>query len=217
MEFIKSFFIGILLVASLYSPSMFAFARTESGFFALSDGVDALKARLTLIHEAKTSLDLQYYIWHQDETGRLILSALLDAAERGVKVRLLLDDMNLANDRELFRDLDRHPQIEIRLFNPLKYDGTGVSKIARNLELMANFKDKNKRMHNKMLLADGSMAVVGGRNIGDEYFDLKEDESFRDLDMFTEGPISSDLKSTFERYWTNTISVPFYAEGTRNL
>ncbi len=160
----------------------------DSGFFILPDGVDALNMRLTLIREAKRSLDVQYYIWHQDKSGRLILSALLDAAERGVKVRLLLDDMNLAEDRDLFRDLDRHPQVEIRLFNPLKYDGKGLSKIARSVELMVDFKDKNRRMHNKMLLADESMAVMGGRNIGDEYFDLAVDKSFRDLDIYTEGP-----------------------------
>ncbi|RYZ52867.1 MAG: phospholipase D family protein [Proteobacteria bacterium] len=202
------------LISQPASAQVEGAAAVHSGFHPLLDGVDALAGRLTLIREAKHSLDLQYYIWHRDKSGRMVLSALLDAAERGVRVRLLLDDMNLANDRDLFRELDRHPLIEVRLFNPLKYDGTGISKLARAVELMANFSDKNKRMHNKMLLSDGSFAIVGGRNIGDEYFDLKEGESFRDLDMYTEGPIGAVLTKTFEGYWNSPVSVSFYQEGT---
>ncbi|MES2745707.1 MAG: phospholipase D family protein [Bdellovibrionota bacterium] len=208
-----------LLLASLFFispvealPKNSDASLENSGFMILDDGLEALHVRLTLIREAKRSLDLQYYIWHQDKAGKLLLSALLDAAERGVKVRLLLDDMNLGDDRDLYRQLDRHPQVEIRLFNPLKFDGKGISKVARSVELMVDFKDKNRRMHNKMLLADSSMAVLGGRNIGDEYFDLAVDGSFRDLDIFAQGPISEELTQTFDSYWKSENSVPFFSD-----
>lgn len=206
-------FVGVLASLTLILVSPVSAAKeisVESAFLPLTDGIDALKTRLTLINEAKLSLDLQYYIWHRDKTGRLLLSSLLDAAERGVRIRLLLDDMNLAEDRDLFRLVDLHPLIEVRIFNPLKYDGKGLSKIARIVELLLDFRDKNKRMHNKMILADQRFAIVGGRNIGDEYFDLKQDESFRDLDIFAEGPVSVSMAKSFEAFWNNPVSVPFF-------
>jgi putative cardiolipin synthase len=219
MKILQRFLYRLILLSWVLASSGVAKSEglndQKSGFIVLSEGVDAFHARLSLINQAKQSLDLQYYIWHQDKSGRAILSAILDAADRGVHVRLLVDDMNLAKDRDLFRSIDRHPLVEVRLFNPLKYDGTGLSKVARAIELMLDFQDKNRRMHNKMLLADRSRAILGGRNIGDEYFDLKENESFRDLDLYTEGPISDDLTATFESYWNNPISCPFYKEGTK--
>ncbi len=185
----------------------------RSGFLPLIAGSDAYDARAALTKTAVTSLDLQYYIWHRDKTGLALLSSLLDAAERGVRVRLLLDDINLGEDREFLAALDRHPQIEIRLFNPSSSDGVGLSRVTRNLQLVFDFNQMNRRMHNKVLIADSSYAVIGGRNIGDEYFDLKKDKSFRDLDVLTAGPVAVQLGEIFDDYWNSPLVFGLHAKG----
>jgi len=185
----------------------------ESGFFPLIDGSSAYDARAALASTAVTSLDIQYYIWHRDRTGMALLAELLDAAERGVRVRLLLDDMNLGDDREFLADLDRHPNLEIRIYNPSSSDGQGLSQVTRGLQLVFDFATMNHRMHNKLFIADSSYAVIGGRNIGDEYFDLKKDRSFRDLDVLTAGPVVRDLGKTFDQYWNSKLVYGLHAEG----
>lgn len=191
------------LLPSASSPLSQAFVgrKDESGFLPLIEGSEAFDARIALANTAVTSLDIQYYIWHHDKTGVALLSRILDAAERGVRVRLLLDDMNLGDDREFFEDLDRHPLIEIRLFNPSASDSQGLSTVARGMQMIFDFNEMNRRMHNKVFIADNSVAVIGGRNIGDEYFDLKRDKNFRDLDVLAAGPVVHKLSSTFDSYW----------------
>lgn len=184
----------------------------ESGFLPLIEGSEAFDARVALANTAVTSLDVQYYIWHRDKTGTALLSKLLDAAERGVRVRLLLDDINLGKDREFLKALDQHPLVQIRIFNPLSSDGEGLSVIARNAQLVLDFNEMNRRMHNKVFIADNSVSVIGGRNIGDEYFDLKEDRSFRDLDILAAGKVAKALSKDFDQYWNSPNAYGFHKD-----
>ena len=137
----------------------------ESGFRPLRSGVDALLARIVLAEAAERSLDVQYYIWHDDLTGRHFANALLRAADRGVRVRILLDDVGAQANDETLLSLDAHPNIEIRLFNPV------ASRSFRGLGMLGDFSRVNRRMHNKAFVADNQAAILGGRNIGDEYFE----------------------------------------------
>ncbi|MBC7658924.1 MAG: phospholipase D family protein [Chitinophagaceae bacterium] len=188
-------------------------ARPQSGFLPLIMGSDAFEARVALIESAVTSLDLQYYIWHRDRTGMALWSKVLNAAERGVRVRLLLDDMNLGKDRSFLAQLDRHPNIEIRLYNPTSSDGTGLGAIGRNLQIIFDFDQMNHRMHNKVLVADESFAIVGGRNIGDEYFDLKRDKNFRDLDMLAAGKVCKEFSREFDAFWSSAVTFGLKEDG----
>lgn len=158
--------------------------------------------RMLLIRTAERTLDVQYYIWRRDTTGILLLEALHAAADRGVHVRLLLDDNGTAGlDREL-RALDGHPHIEVRLFNPFKcraHKWTGF---------LTDFSRANRRMHNKSITADARATIVGGRNIGDEYFGATEDVLFVDVDVLAVGPVVNEVAADFERYWTYASSWP---------
>jgi len=138
--------------------------KNQSGIYPLTEGLDAYFARLALIEVAEKSLDVQYYIWHNDETGRLLLYSLLKAADRGVRVRILLDDINSAGIEEQLQIVERHPRIEARLFNPF------AARDFRGLDFLTRFNEVNRRMHNKSLTADNQASIIGGRNIGDEYF-----------------------------------------------
>ena len=135
-------------------------------------GVDALVARMVLAEAAERSLDVQYYIWHDDLTGRLFAHALLRAADRGVRVRILVDDVGTKANDEVLLSLDAHPQIEVRLFNPV------ASRTFRGLGMLSDFSRTNRRMHNKSFVADNQRAVLGGRNIGDEYFEAHGEVDF---------------------------------------
>jgi len=181
----------------------------ESGFAVLESGLDAFVARAALADLAERTLDLQYYIVHGDVSGRLLIGSLFDAAERGVRVRLLIDDWTLADADEALAQLDAHPAIEIRLFNPL----TGRSWVdpARWADLVGDFSRINRRMHNKAWIADNVAAVVGGRNIGDEYFQARDDLDYHDLDLLSVGPVVNALSSSFDRYWNSEFSVPLSA------
>lgn len=176
-----------------------------SGVLLLSDGREAFAARGALARLAERSLDLQYYIWHGDISGQLLLGELLAAADRGVRVRLLLDDNGTAGlDRELAA-LDRHPLIEVRLFNPF------VIRRPKAVGYVMDFRRLNRRMHNKAFIADGSAAVIGGRNVGDEYFGASEDNLFEDLDLLGVGPVVPALAADFDRYWAARSSYPLGA------
>ncbi len=176
-----------------------------SGFLPLRNGVDALLARMVLAEAAERSLDVQYYIWHDDLTGRLFANALLRAADRGVRVRVILDDVGArANDENLL-SLDAHPNIEIRLFNPV------ASRSFRSLGMLTDFQRVNRRMHNKSFIADNQRAILGGRNIGDEYFEAQSEVAFGDLDVLTVGPGVSDVSDAFDRYWNAPASIPISA------
>jgi putative cardiolipin synthase len=174
----------------------------KSGVLLLPDGREAFAARGALARAAERSLDLQYYIWHGDVAGRLLLREVLAAADRGVRVRMLLDDNGTAGlDRELAA-MDSHPNIEVRLFNPF------VIRQPKAIGYLMAFRRLNRRMHNKAFIADGSAAVIGGRNVGDEYFGASADSQFEDLDLLGVGPVVAALSADFDRYWAAQSSYP---------
>ena len=176
-----------------------------SGFLVLDSGQQALAQRLALTELAERSLDAQYYIWNSDHSGRLLVERLRRAADRGVRVRLLLDDFNVGDrDRQLLA-LDSHAQIEVRVYNPFHQHLRGSG---RWLNLITEFSRLNRRMHNKTFIADGSAAIVGGRNIGDEYFDLDAELNFRDRDMLAVGPIIKRVGDNFDAYWNSRWAYP---------
>lgn len=179
----------------------------RSGVAFLSDGLDAFAARAMITEHAGRSLDLQYYIWHDDLVGHLMAKALYDAAERGVRVRILLDDMNAKDKDALMMALDAHPNIELRLYNPFR----NRSGIARTLELVQRAFSVNHRMHNKSWIADGRIAIVGGRNIGEEYFSARSDVNFQDLDLLVAGPAVQQANRIFDDYWNSSAAIPISA------
>jgi putative cardiolipin synthase len=183
--------------ASLTSPR-----EGRSGVFALSNGTDAFAARVLLAGAAERTLDVQYYIWHNDLSGTLLLEALHRAAERGVRVRLLLDDNNTAGLDRTIAALDAHPNIEVRLFNPFRW------RRWRLLSYLFDFARLNRRMHNKSFTADGAATIIGGRNVGDEYFDAGHELSFVDLDVLAIGPVCEEVTRDFERYWNSPSVQP---------
>jgi putative cardiolipin synthase len=184
----------------------------DSGMRLMPLGVYSLDARLQLIDRATHSLDLQYYVLDNDATGRLVLSKLHDAALRGVRVRLLLDDLYTGRTDEMLRALATTPNIEIRLYNPFccARNGSAVNRIAASL---FDFKRINHRMHNKLFIADGVMAVLGGRNIADAYFLLDPLQNFVDIDAFVIGAAVDDMTTIFDRYWNSEVVYPLAAVG----
>ena len=173
-----------------------------SGIHPLNDGLDAFAARYLLMGMAQHTIDVQYYIWHNDMSGRLLFSALLDAAQRGVRVRLLLDDNNTPGLDDTLAELDRHPNIAVRLFNPFSF------RTLRALGYLTDFARLNRRMHNKSLTVDGAVTLVGGRNIGDEYFGTGNEPLFTDLDVLAIGPVVAEVADDFERYWHSKAVSP---------
>jgi putative cardiolipin synthase len=174
----------------------------ESGVVPLPDGRDAFAARVLLARAAERTLDVQYYIWQKDMSGTLLFEALHRAADRGVRVRLLLDDHNTAGLDTLLAALDAHPNIEVRLFNPL------VHRQWRFLDYLTDFARLNRRMHNKSFTADNQATIVGGRNVGDEYFGAAQEALFVDLDVMAIGPVVKDVSRDFDRYWNSKSSYP---------
>jgi putative cardiolipin synthase len=177
----------------------------ESGFHPLVRGLDAFVARIVLAEAAQKSLDAQYYIWHRDTTGHLLAEALVRAAERGVRVRMLLDDLGSAVGDDVLVALDAHPNIEVRLFNPV------ALRTARGLSMMLDFGRVNRRMHNKSFTADDQATIVGGRNVGDEYFEARPDLDFGDLDVLAIGPVVQEVSSAFDLYWNSAAAFPITA------
>jgi putative cardiolipin synthase len=174
----------------------------ESGIHPLADAKDAFVARVVLARSAQRTLDIQYYIWRDDITGALLLNVLRDAAERGVRVRLLLDDNgNSGLDAELAA-LNSHPNFEVRLFNPF-----AVRK-PKIIGFVTNFERANRRMHNKSFTADNQATIIGGRNIGDEYFGATEGVLFADLDVLAVGAVVPTVSDDFDRYWASGSSYP---------
>lgn len=173
-----------------------------AGIHALADGRDAFAARAVLAQAADRSLDVQYYIWRNDTTGRLMFDALRAAAERGVRVRLLLDDNNTAGLDASLAALDAHPMIEVRLFNP-----NGIRSV-RAVGMAADFMRLNRRMHNKSFTADNQVTIIGGRNVGDEYFGAAGEISFADLDVIAAGPVVRAVSDDFDLYWNSPSAYP---------
>ncbi len=174
-----------------------------SGFQILPSGLDAFAARAVFAYSAERSIDAQYYLLHNDLVGRLFLDSLLKAADRGVRVRLLVDDMTLDDDKDIgMAALDAHPQIEIRVFAPF------TRKSARWLQILTRFDGVTRRMHNKSFTVDNEVTVVGGRNIGNEYFEADPDLDFGDLDVIAVGPVVDDVSTSFDLYWNSSSSYP---------
>lgn len=173
-----------------------------SGVHLLSDGIDAFAARLLLARAAEHTLDLQYYIWHGDRTGTLLLEAVHEAAQRGVGVRLLLDDNGITGLDHILSALNDHPNIEVRLFNPFRI------RFPKAIGFLADFGRLNRRMHNKSFTVDGAVTIVGGRNVGDEYFGAGDGALFVDLDVLAIGPVVADVESDFGKYWDCESSYP---------
>ncbi|HOM13975.1 MAG TPA: phospholipase D family protein [Rubrivivax sp.] len=180
-----------------------------SGFRLLPLGPYALDARLQLIRRAQHSLDLQYYVIADDATGRLLLRSLRDAAARGVRVRLLVDDLYTAHTDAMLRALADQPNVEVRLFNPFCcLRGSTLGRFAGSL---GDLHRVNHRMHNKLLIADGLFAVAGGRNIGDEYFMLDMSSNFVDMDSLVAGALIAQLQHIFDQYWNSEVVYPVQA------
>jgi cardiolipin synthase C len=187
--------------------------KGASGFRLFSLGIDGLLLRLELIARAKNSLDLQYYIFRGDESGRLITEALLQAAQRGVRIRILVDDgETVAGDEQLFA-LAAEPTVAIRIFNPWRY--RGHSRFLRGTEFAFNKSRLDYRMHNKLFIADGALALVGGRNIGDQYFQVDPQSQYADDDVFVTGPMVSMLTGAFQSYWDSKLAVAVQAVAPR--
>jgi len=174
----------------------------RSGVLPLLGSLDAFAARMVLINSAEQSLDVQYYIWRDDITGNLLLRALHDAARRGVRVRLLLDDNGVTGLDEKLAMLNAEPNAEVRLFNPFPF------RTFKPLGFLVDFSRLNRRMHNKSLTIDGQVTIAGGRNVGDEYFGATQGVAFADLDVMVAGAVVDDVSTDFDRYWNSPSAYP---------
>jgi len=181
-------------------------AAAQSGLRLIADGDHALATRLALMRRAESSLDLQYYQIASDATGLQVLRELQAAAARGVRVRLLVDDLYAAGQDALFSALAAHANVQVRLFNPLpKRSGGFATRVALSLH---EFERINRRMHNKLFIADGHIAVAGGRNLADEYFMRSQQANFVDMDVLAAGAVVPQLAALFDRFWNSEQSYP---------
>ena len=186
-----------------------------SGFKLLDSNEDGLRWRLALIDSARHSIDVQYYLWYGDDAGRILARRLLDAANRGVRVRMLVDDLNtlftdagsIAMRDKIAALMDAHPNLELRLFNPW----TNREIAGRISEGMGEFKRVNQRMHNKVMIVDNRATIIGGRNIGDEYMGLHDEFNFHDLDVLGIGPVARQASIKFDAYWNSDWVMPVSA------
>jgi len=177
----------------------------QSAFRLVVEGTEAFVSRVQSARMAARSLDVQSYIWHMDLTGTFFIQELLLAADRGVRVRLLLDDMDARNDNDMLAALAAHPNIEVRTFNPFASRSGAMRFMA---EATTSFERINRRMHNKSWIADNRLAIVGGRNVGDEYFGASEGVNFIDLDFAMIGPVVREASVSFDRYWNSPSAYP---------
>ena len=174
----------------------------KSGFHLLGNGLDAFVARVLLARQARRSLDVQYYLYHDDLVGRLLTDQLIKAADRGVRVRLLVDDMDLEGRDMGAAALDLHPNMEVRIFNPFSRD------VSRSSQFITRLGSVTRRMHNKSFTADNQATILGGRNIGNAYFEAHPDLAFADLDVMVIGPAVQSVSTAFDKYWNNALSYP---------
>ncbi len=181
----------------------------RSGFHLLPVGIDGFLTRVQMIDAAERTLDVQYFIFRGDDTGQLLTAAMLRAADRGVRVRVLLDDLEMPEDDPQIVALDAHPNIEIRLFNPFSYRGR--AKVFRLMNFAFSSSRLDYRMHNKLFVVDDAVALVGGRNVGDEYFQVGSDFRVGDYDLFAAGPVVKDLSASFDDYWNSALAIPIEA------
>lgn len=168
-----------------------------TGYYVLFDPLEALAARLRLIDKAEKTLDLQYYIWDNDKVGAVALHALIRAADRGVKVRLLIDDNNAKQTEGIFLALAQHPNIEVKLFNPYRF------RKYRGIDMVLDLKRINRRMHNKSFTADHKVALIGGRNMTNQYYNVSDSYQFSDVDVMLVGTAVNDISNSFDDYWNH--------------
>jgi putative cardiolipin synthase len=197
---------------SLYIARELAAHAGLSGFRLLTKSNNALMSRVALADQAQHSIDLQYYIFNNDATGRLLAQRLLQAADRGVRVRMLIDDINSGDAGSMLETLSLHKNIQVRFFNP--FHTRDPSLLSKAAQLMLEGRRLNRRMHNKAFIVDGWAAVIGGRNIGDEYFDAGAEANFRDLDVVAIGPVVASAANTFDAYWNCDASYRLKALRT---
>ncbi|HEX6834696.1 MAG TPA: phospholipase D family protein [Rudaea sp.] len=181
----------------------------QSGFRLVTNSTNALMSRIVLADHAAHSIDLQYYIFENDATGRLVAQRLIAAADRGVRVRMLLDDIHVSDDCDLFEVLDAHPNIEVRVFNP--FPTRNSPAVIKAVQFLMEWRRLNRRMHNKAFIVDNAAAVIGGRNIGDAYFDARDDSNFSDLDLIAIGPVVTEASNSFDAYWNSEAAYPVTA------
>jgi phosphatidylserine/phosphatidylglycerophosphate/cardiolipin synthase-like enzyme len=181
-------------------------SKNLSGVRLLTSGEEALDSLIALVDHARRTLDIQYYIIHQDESARTLLDHVRAAADRGVRVRVLVDDLNTAGEDRRFLHLGHHENIEVRVFNP--FPGGRSATWSRILTSISDIPRINHRMHNKLLVADNELAITGGRNIGDEYFTRDKRSNFIDLDVVVAGPIVAQLSSSFDAFWNSKYAYP---------
>lgn len=177
-----------------------------SGFLMLLRNDEALRWRLLLADLAEETLDIQVFLWKGDASSDLLLDRVIKAADRGVRVRILVDDVHLIGEDRAVAALSQHPQIEVRLFNPSK--GRSGSRILYGIEFLGSVKQLNQRMHNKLMVADNRFTIVGGRNIGDEYFGLNPEHNFVDFDVLALGPIAPEVSASFDLFWNSREAYP---------
>jgi phosphatidylserine/phosphatidylglycerophosphate/cardiolipin synthase-like enzyme len=180
--------------------------RAGSGFLLLGTPQSGYGSRLALVDEARRTLDLQYYAIHADASSARLLGAVRGAARRGVRVRILLDDFHSTGRNALVMGLAFEPNVEMRMFNPLA--GARGSALGRLFNSVSDFDRVQQRMHNKLFIADNTMAVTGGRNLGDAYFGIAQSSNFIDLDVLAAGPVVRDLSASFDSYWNNERAYP---------
>jgi putative cardiolipin synthase len=183
----------------------------NSKFRLLSDGTESFVARGEMAAAAERTLDIQYFAFQDDETGKLLVDSLVRCADRGVRVRLLIDDAEDVTSNPQITALAAQQNIEVRVFNPFILHGPAI--ILRYVEFFLTATRVNYRMHNKLFIADNSVAIVGGRNIGDEYFEASPDTGFADFDVLAAGPVVPQLSRTFDAYWNSELAIPLQRLG----
>jgi cardiolipin synthase C len=180
--------------------------RNLSGIRLLTSGEEAFDSWIALADRAERTLDIQYYIIHQDESSRTLLQHVRAAADRGVRVRVLVDDLNTAGEDRRFMHLEQHANIDVRVFNP--FPGGRSATWSRILTSISDIPRINHRMHNKLFVADNALAITGGRNIGNEYFTRDKRSNFIDLDVVAAGPIVPELSASFDAFWNSKYAYP---------
>ncbi|QIO09718.1 phospholipase D family protein [Acinetobacter lanii] len=173
-----------------------------TGYHILYEPMEAIAARLQLIDKAEKTLDLQYYIWDNDTIGSLALYKIIQAADRGVKVRLLMDDNNAKSMEAIYLALDQHQNIEVKLFNPYRF------RRLRPMEMIIDLKRINRRMHNKTFTADNQITLIGGRNMSNQYYNVSENYQFSDVDVMLVGQAVDDITHSFDEYWNHSYAYP---------
>ncbi|OJW76546.1 phospholipase D family protein [Thiobacillus sp. 65-1402] len=214
----RRFFLALLMWAALgpAAAASLAVVDTElaahprqTGAYLLDTGEEALLARAWLADHAERSIEVQYFIWSSDNIGILASEALLRAAERGVQVRVIVDDLLIDAPDKTLLALAKHPNVEIRIYNPKHQVGTPLHK--RVLNVVTDFRGVNQRMHDKTFIVDGKVAITGGRNMADEYFDYDQAYTFRDRDVLLLGEAVTTMRANFDAFWASKLSVPVEA------